>query len=314
MRTILFGFVILMLVGCVPGTAVSPTPTPVPLPPTTDAIWIDAGMMAEDLGISVEEAVRRAQGQDAIGNLNAALEANEKETFAGLWLVHEPAYKVMVAFTENGEATMDNYLNEYPIAAPVDVIEVDYSLAELLTVQTAVANQLQQAGFPVSASVMVQDNVVELYVTDEALFNQTLAENNIELPDNVRVDVVYEPLAQVPANVTAVPDVFMPQLRVASSSYMEALLPGTLVVDAGCLRVQTENGDSYLVIWQPDYFLNDNDGQVEVLDRDGEVVATVGEPIQMGGGEASQFDETQLNEPVPDGCSGPYWFMGQLVR
>jgi hypothetical protein len=107
----------------------------------------------------------------------------------------------------------------------------------------------------------------------------------------------------------------MPQLKMRSGSFMEALLSGELVVMNGCLRIQVENStESYLVFWQPDYFLNQNNGTREILDREGQVVARVGEPIQMGGGEIpAVVDNDQLQAPLPPACAGPYWLMGEIV-
>ena len=309
---LLFG---LLVVSCTPYTAVSqptPLPTPIPLPPTTDAIWIDAAYMAEDLGISVREAVRRAVVQDSIGVLNAALEENEAATFAGLWIEHEPSYQVVVAFTENGEETLRPYLETNPIPTEITVLEFEHSLEELLALQTAVNNQLSLLQYPHSSSINAKENNVEILISDEALLNEKLQTAGETLPENVVVSVVYEPLTK-PLPVTAVPNIAMPQLNMRSTTFMEALIIGNLEVVDGCLRIVGDH-DSHLVIWQTDYFLNDNNGTLEIWNRDGEVVATVGESIAMGGGEGAMPQEHILQEPLPEQCTGPFWYMGQLVR
>jgi len=59
-----------------------------------------------------------------------------------------------------------------------------------------------------------------------------------------------------------VSDVAMPQLRMCSGTTPAALLIEVLIVEGGCLRVREEVIDaSYLVIWQPDYYLSDHDGR-----------------------------------------------------
>jgi len=306
----------LLVVGCTgtsafPEPTAVPLPTPVPLPPTTDAIWIDAAYMAEDLGISVEEAVRRALAQDSIGMLNAALEENESATFAGLWIEHEPTYQAVVAFTENGEETLRPYLEENPIPAPVTVLEVERSLIELRELQTAVNDQLSTLQYPHSSSINVKENNVEILISDEALLNEKLQAAGVTLPEDVMVTVTYVPLDEPPP-VTAVPDVFMPQLKMRSTTFMEALIVGNLEVVDGCLRIVGDN-DSHLVIWQTDHFLNDNNGTLEIWDRDGKAVAVVGEPIAMGGGEGRPPQDHILKEALPDACTGPFWYMGQIV-
>ena len=131
----------------------------------------------------------------------------------------------------------------------------------------------------------------------------------------IRSVSTYEPLGDdIPFAVTPDPTVHFPQLRTRSAAFMEALLQGKLAVRAGCLRV-IGSGGGHLVIWQPDYFVNNNDGVIEILDRNGEVVARVGEEIRIGGGEVALTEKLKqlLREPLPKQCRGPYWSMGELV-
>ncbi len=90
---------------------------------------------------------------------------------------------------------------------------------------------------------------------------------------------------------------------------MTALATAKLTLEDGCLSI-----GEHLIIWQPDYFANDNHGQIEILNRDGKVVARVGQEVSMGGGEIPLTPELerQLFEPIPSQCHGPYWLLGQL--
>ena len=72
----------------------------------TDPLCRDAQQYAEEMGVDVEEAMRRLALQDPIGELNATLAARESDTFGGLWVEHQPEYKVVVLFTRNGEETL----------------------------------------------------------------------------------------------------------------------------------------------------------------------------------------------------------------
>ncbi len=131
----------------------------------------------------------------------------------------------------------------------------------------------------------------------------------------IRSVSTYEPLGDdIPFAVTPDPTVHFPQLRTRSAAFMEALLQGKLAVTEGCLRV-TGSGRSHLVIWQPDFFVNNNEGVIEILDRNGEVVARVGEEIRIGGGEVPLTEKLKqlLREPLPEQCRGPNWSMGELV-
>jgi flagellar basal body rod protein FlgC len=157
------------------------------------------------------------------------------------------------------------------------------------------------------------ENRVVVDITDQAAFDKAIAEAGFQLPESVVVNSVYESVGESPPfEITPVPDVFMPQLKRRDVGFMEALLIGELVVDEGCLRVRGEN-ENHLVIWQADYFLTDNNGVLEILDETGEVVARVGEPIYLGGGEQRTVDNAELRRPIPEACGGPYWRMGEFL-
>jgi hypothetical protein len=58
------------------------------------------------------------------------LEQNEGGTFAGLWIQHEPAYRVRVAFNRDGEETIRPYVGGTPLAGLIKV-----RAATLMTLQ-----------------------------------------------------------------------------------------------------------------------------------------------------------------------------------
>jgi len=283
----------------------------------SDALRRDAEAMAEELGISVDEAIRRLKLQDPIGTLGAELERLEADTFAGLWIQHEPEYRVVVAFTRNGEETIRPYVEGTPLADLIEVRTVEATYEELKAAQQEAHWLLDELGLALASGINIKENQVELYVTDRSLFDTTLREANVRLPDHVEVITIYEPLGDhIPFAVTPVPTIHFPQSRTRSATLMTALLVGKLIVKDGCLRVSASEGDrGHLIIWQPDYFLNSNEGVIEILDRNGEVVARVGEAIRMGGGEVALTEnlKRQLREPLPEQCEGPYWLMGQLA-
>ena len=311
---------VILLVGCsapVENPLQTSTPTTQPTVGVSDALRRDAETMAEDLGISVDEAIHRLKLQDPIGTLGAELERLEADTFAGLWIQHEPEYRIVVAFTRNGEETIQPYIEDTPLANLIEVRTAEATYEELKAAQREAHRLLDELGLSLASGINIKENRVEVYVTDRSLFDTKLREAKIRLPDHVEVITIYEPLGdEVPFAVTPVPGVHFPQLRMRSATFMTALLVGKLIVKDGCLRVSASEDDrGHLIIWQPDYFLNSNGGVVEILDRSGKVVARVGEEIRMGGGEVPLTEDLQqqLREPLPEQCKGPYWLMGQLV-
>jgi hypothetical protein len=307
----------MVLASCAaPMAGIDPVVTPTPKTLEGDeALRRDAETMARSLGISVDEAIRRLQQQDDIGKLGAELESQEAGTFAGLWIQQTPTYRVVVAFTRDGEKTIRRHIANTPLASVIEVRAAQATLAELETAQQRVIALMESLDLAVSSAINVQENQVELYVTDRSQFDTTLEKAKAQLPDHVVAITIYEPLRdKIPFPLTPDPTIHSPQLKTRSADFMTALAIGKLVVKDGCLRIG-EGDSSYLILWQPDYFVNNDDGVIEVLDRNGQVVARVGEEIRMGGGEVPLTVELerQLREPLPKECPGPYWLMGQLA-
>ncbi len=137
-----------------------------------------------------------------------------------------------------------------------------------------------------------------------------IEDGKLQITSGNQVLIFRNSLDEIPFDINPDPSVYFPQLKMRSGVFMEALLIGELVLEDGYLRI-----DGTLIIWQPDYFVNNNDGTIEILDRNGEVVARVGEEIGMGGGEIKPIDYINklLKEPLPADSKGPYWLMGEIV-
>jgi hypothetical protein len=315
----LFLITTLSLVACVPTSGEGPTLNALAASPTpSEALRMDAQSMAGDLGISVDEAVRRLQLQDGIGLLNARLQEAELEEFAGLWIQHEPEYRIFIAYVEDGDEILAEYLSGLYFEDEIELKSAQYSYVQLQEDQQAVSKMMQDAGFSLASGINIQKNQVELYITDVNLFNETRQEKDLTLPPSVVVVEVYEPVGEPPPfPLTPVPDVAMPQLKARSASTMAALMEGTLIIEDGCLKIDPSYpGENMLVIWQADYFLTDKKGTLTILDEQGKETAWVGEAIQMGGGEVGLGPELQdqLREPAPSECfEGKVWLMGEIL-
>ncbi len=309
---IVFYIFCVSLSGCV---STSDRVEPTDIVQISDAELQDAEAMAAEMNISVEEAVNRLNLQDAIGNLSATLSEKETETFAGLWIEYEPEYRVVASFTRNGKITIQPYIQGTALQEIVDVETAQRSLEELINLQQEVSDLSTEMGLSISSGINIPENQVEIYLTDESLWESKLRENNQQIPVGVKAVVIYEPLAEdaIPA-ITPAPGIFLPQLRVKSAESMAALLEGDLEIVASCPRIIPEyDSTGWLIIWQPDYFVSDNHGIIEIIDRDGQAVARQSEHINMGGGEIPSISFEELREPIPSQCEGPYWLMGELV-
>jgi len=278
-----------------------------------DPIMFDAAVYAEAHGVTVEEGRRRLELQNngGIGELETELSNKEAETFAGLWLEHTPEFKVVIVFTENGEETIKKYVKEdSPLAGLIELRTFDVSYEELKAAQKETMELLNSLGLFSDSSINIKENQVEVYVTDSELFYDTLREAGKKLPKHVVAIIIYEPLDEAPPGINPDPSVHFPQLKTRSGSFMEVRKVGALALEDGYLRV----GGS-LIIWQPDYFVHNNNGTIEVLDRDGVVVGRVGEEIVMGGG-GIPFEHVNklLKEPLPSDIEGTFFLQGGDTR
>lgn len=90
---------------------------------------------------------------------------------------------------------------------------------------------------------------------------------------------------------------------------------GELVLDdRGCLRVRDGGTDS-LVIWPAGFGVKRTDGEVRVIDGEGEVAARVGREIYAGGGMVPSTSAVgQTRRVLRERCPGPYWIAAPPVR
>ncbi len=280
----------------------------------------DAQEYASRIGVSVEEAVSRLKLQDEIGELNAVLAKKERDTFAGLWVEHSPKYRVIARFTRHGESIIQPYIENGPLAELVEVRPASVSLAVLREQLAQTRTALNGLDFDVNATLNVQENRIEIFVTDPDWFEGELQKANIVLPEHVVLVPVEGPSAAEvdvctvsPADVAAFPR----QAPVEGiRAVMEAELIGDLTLAEGCLRVTSIfGGGSPLPVWPADFRLQAEDDAIKVLDGSGEVVAVVGEEVYMSGGIGSQKAMPAcVQEQLPASCTGPYWVVGNEVR
>lgn len=88
-----------------------PTPTVDPtIAQGNISLLMDAKMYSSAMGVDMNEAIRRLKLQDDIGELNRELSVQEEDTFAGLWIQHQPDFRVVAMFTKGGEYRIKPYI------------------------------------------------------------------------------------------------------------------------------------------------------------------------------------------------------------
>lgn len=94
-----------------------------------------------------------------------------------------------------------------------------------------------------------------------------------------------------------------------------ALTEGRLEVKDGCLWLVDTAGSKVLPIWPGGYGIRGSVGSLQVTDPAGQVVATEGQVVRMGGGEYAVADARRLmgrEEPTACGGSG-FWLVGSVT-
>jgi hypothetical protein len=155
-----------------------------------DAFLRDAQSYAEDMNVSLEEAVLRMELQNSIGELGTALAANERDTFGGLWVQNSPDYRVIIRFTRDGDATIRRYVENGPLADVIDVRGADATLVELRQAQVDAERILLRLGINSYSGVDVIGNRVEVFVSDTASLDRALKNSGSAMPSSVRIMTV----------------------------------------------------------------------------------------------------------------------------
>lgn len=133
-----------------------------------------------------EEPGPRPQGPpDADpGSLQVLLREQEPDTFAGLWIQHQPTYGVAVAFTRDAAATLAKYTSD-PIYMPVE--RPGPTIIELRATQGRIVNDLIRLGFAWhGAGSNETTGTVEVELSQEAApIRAAVARGELDLPDYV---------------------------------------------------------------------------------------------------------------------------------
>jgi hypothetical protein len=269
--------------------------------------------VADRYRIDVDEAIRRLRVGDEISRLNAALMSDEGDTFGGLWVEHEPAFRVVVSFTRDGEQTIQPYLQGKPWADLVEVREVRATHEELLSAAILTRRALEQLPFQVRASVDIQGNRVAVWVTDPEWFEAELRQAGIELPEFA------EPVATGGESArgidvcapSPVPGVAFPRQRPIEGYRIvhDLARAATLELSDGCLRFGGSKGR--VLVWPAEFTLRVQDGEIQVLDRDGQVVAREGEEICVSSSPNPGIPDCVI-EQLPSACRGDYSIVGEV--
>lgn len=114
---------------------------------------------------------------------------------------------------------------------------------------------------------------------------------------------------------TPSPAPFFPVQKDAKPDFMDALLVGELILVDGCLRLNDSDGNSFLLIWPRGFSMRKEKNIIQVVDNTGQLVAQVGDNLEISGGEIpAEYIAEYLAQSLPGDCSGPYWIVGYEIN
>lgn len=138
---------------------------------------------ASTYNVSSDEAARRIKIQNEVGELDAKLTEQEPGTFAGLYIEHKPAFRVVVKFKGDGAAILRKYTQD-PIYVPVDASE---TYAGLRAIQDSLAATLRSLNLKAWTDLDIETGRVKLYVPDTTIVTAAVSAGTIKLSPLVDV-------------------------------------------------------------------------------------------------------------------------------
>ncbi len=169
------------------------------------ALLEDAADYAKTVGIDLDEAVKRLRLQDEIGELNGYLYKEMRDSFAGLWIEHNPEFRVVVRFTETTDAQArrnlrtafddlvvqglidGNTLAPKDLDGLLDIRSAERSIAELEEAQAAAHHLLGLQGGRFDSEINLVENRVDVFALEANELKSRLLDAKASLPAGVEI-------------------------------------------------------------------------------------------------------------------------------
>ena len=245
------------------------------------------------------------------GAFQALLREREPDTFAGLWIQHQPTYGVAVAFTRDAAATLAKYTSD-PIYLPVE--RPGPTIIELRAAQDRIVEDLVRLGFAWhSASGNETNGTVEVDLAQSAApIRAAAARGELNIPFFV---VLKEPepfpLAPPPTPEGDTRVRAFPQFPNRTDGGIRTLVgvpdvPARLELTDGCLWVHPEGEEPRIAVWEQHEALDLSDpDRVAVMNLFSGAKVHAGTRVVLAGlqpGEVTPPAKVIGNT----GCPGPY--------
>jgi hypothetical protein len=157
---------------------------------------IIAKLYSEKFGVTYDEAEFRLELQTSFPDLEPALEKNDPNTFGGVWIQHEPEYKIIVAFTDECEKKIKKYDDYIPkeVSPYIETKLVERSLLDLRGDQSQMVDSFREVGIKTDSWVDVIENRVVVYIEKDqkSFLDNAINTGIIKMPSKVKIAEVEE--------------------------------------------------------------------------------------------------------------------------
>ncbi len=146
----------------------------------------DASVYAAMFGVTPSEAMRRLKLQSEAAELDAFLEAATPAVFGGLWLQHEPEFKVVVQYAASARDAIARYIPNR-LQQFAELRPSTYSLAAL---RGELSRFVGNWNRPFDVGINVRESVIEVNTISEQSVIAWARSNGVALPSSARVVTV----------------------------------------------------------------------------------------------------------------------------
>lgn len=149
---------------------------------------------AETYGVTVDEAERRQRSRWAVVELDRHLKAGEPATYAGLAKEHSPAFRVVVRFTADAEATLRRYTSDPQFVAGTAPL----SLIALHREHESAMRAMRASGIRYASRPDVRTGTITVVVEDPAALERLRASGAVPLSAKVVIVPAAGPFPPLP--------------------------------------------------------------------------------------------------------------------
>ncbi len=157
------------------------------MPFDEEALLQGAKSYSAEVGTTVDESIRRLKLMHRVGALKAALEENESPTFGGVWIQHDPDFRIVVGLKGADYNQIRPYVAGGELEGVVEVRPVAATYAQLRAVQDEAIRTVDALGLPFDSGIRMSQNRAEILVTDRARLEAGLQAAGLRLPEHVAV-------------------------------------------------------------------------------------------------------------------------------